>query len=523
MPPLSDSRDPLASLNLESLASCGNKPIPAAQALVIHTEILNAERELTEMNNEIQSLEARRNSLLSRLEVYRVAVAPHKILPVDILCAIFSFCAPRPAEIHSIVNNRRWMDTRLIICQICSHWRSVALGMNVLWSDVDVDMSTGNVMRILEVLDAWLSRSGGCALSLKVTSTNDDPLVSELLTRYSPQCRTLFIGDIRLPNSFFAQAPGSMGRLEKLTIKGSYGYFERRQPPGHQTISVFADAPFLRSVTLESFFDHLNLGILEIPWRQLTEIYFSNITPTPAQYYSILDGCEDVKVSRMDVFPTDSSGTIELSECQIALPALETLELNTDVLGNAARFLQSIALDSLVDLSLSLSDDPDGTIFTVRPFPALKSFSIFDASDISETDLETWLRACPAAVDVWLPDFPMTPRLVEQIADGRLLPRVQLLAFGSTVPSVLIPALEARQRSVELSTITEVGLTQTPKTLWQLDSSEAERVAGLGIAGVFLSACSSAMRPLPGQIKQLARFKAQQGLGVYVHRELPTG
>ncbi|KAJ7483902.1 hypothetical protein B0H11DRAFT_2279621 [Mycena galericulata] len=516
MPPLSNSRDPLA---LQSLASWKNKPLPPSEASVVRTQIKNAESELIQINTEIQSLEARRNALLSRLDVYRVAVAPHKILPVDMLCAIFSFCAPHPVEMHSILNGRVQKDIRLVICQVCSHWRSVALSMNILWSDVDVDLTRGKVARTLEVLDIWLSRSRGCSLAIRVTGKDDDPRVSELLTRYSPQCRYLFIADIRFPNTFFDQASGSVDCLQKLALKGGYRYYEQPRPARPESISVFIDAPLLRSVTLEFFFGNLNPEILHVPWRQLTEVYFNNTFPTPSQYYSILDGCKYIKASRLDVFPPDSGHNIELSECQIALPALETLELNTDVLGNAARFLQSIALDSLVDLELTVSDDYDGTSFTVRPFPALKRLSITDASHVLETDMEAWLRACPAAVDVWVPDFPMRPPLVEQIADGRLLPCVQLLTFGAADPPVLIPALEARQRRGDLSTITEVGLTNMPT---QRASNEVIRAARLRLAGVFLSACDGYPRPIPGQIKQLARSKAQEGLDLLVRRKLPT-
>jgi hypothetical protein len=154
-----------------------------------------------------------------------------------------------------------------------------------------------------------------------------------------------------------------------------------------------------------------------------------------------------------------------------------------------------------VDLSLSLSDDCDNTIFSVRSFPALQRLSLEGPGIGSQSDLEAWLHACPAAIDVWIPDYFILDSLMEQIADGRLLPRVQILAFGSAIPAHLIAALEARQRSTACSTIVETGLTSDGVEHWELQASEKMGIASLRMMGVFVARCEASTRPRLGQVR----------------------
>ncbi|KAJ6596226.1 hypothetical protein DFH09DRAFT_1357370 [Mycena vulgaris] len=507
-----------SSPTLEALASWKNDLLPSSQAVIARAALLDAETELLQINDDIRVPEERRSALLPRLAVYRVAMAPHKKLPADILSHIFTLCAPRPADLYQITCTVCQKDVRLILCQICSHWRSVALDTLKLWSDVDVNFGRTNITRILEVLNVWLSRSRGCPLSLKVTSGKDnDPRPPDLLASYSRQARAMIIRGLRFPHRFFDSPPGSVNLLETLTLVGNE---LDRQPIGPSgPISIFSDAPLLRCVKLEWFLEHLNPEFMRIPWHQLTELYFENTFPTASQYYSILKDAERMISSRLDVFPPTHSQQIPLSECEIALPALRTLELNTDVLGNAARFLHSIALDSLVDLELSLSDDYDNSIFTVRSFPTLRRLSLMGPGIGSQSDLEAWLRACPAVVDVWIPDYCMQQALVDQLGEG-LLPSVQLLTLYAAVPRFIIAALQARQRSREYSTIVEIGLAGVESE--QLEANEARQIAKLRMVGVFLSACEGHPRPVSGQITRLARLNAEKGLDPFVRRRFPT-
>ncbi|KAJ7020048.1 hypothetical protein C8F04DRAFT_1145547 [Mycena alexandri] len=497
------------------ISTSENLPIPATDIPIARATLLAARKELSEIDKEIHALELRRSAVLSRIELCTTALAPHKSLPVEIIGQIFTLCAPGAVELNSIAGP--WYsgkDIRLILCQICSRWRTTALHTFTLWNDVKINFRSHKIVQVLKLLPIWLGRAGESTLSLHIEGDTDDPRVLSIVSTYAHRCHALVLGNLQFDNPFFDLPASTLSRLETMCLVGGYKHGQV-QPDLPTELPVFADASLLRSATLHLFDNFVEPFILYLPWRQFTSLYFDNTFPTPSQYYSILGKCENVERARLDLFPSPVGGTIELSGVEIALPALQTLELNTDVLGNAARFLHSVALHALVDLSISLADDYDNTIFDVRCFPAMQRLSIDECGRASQRDLEAWLRACPAAVDVWVPGHCMQQVIVDQIADGRLLPRLQFLVLEAAVPAFVIAALEARQRSTGHSTIVEVGFTGSQMTEWELESSERMRIARLRMVGVYMAVSTSFAR-VPGEIGKLARLNAQQGRDPFV-------
>ncbi|KAJ7720400.1 hypothetical protein B0H16DRAFT_1604588 [Mycena metata] len=496
-----------------------NLPIPTTDIPIARATLLAAQKELAEINTD----ELRRSVVLSRIELCMTALAPHKSLPVEVISRMFTLCAPGGVELDDLsgpsystlgrVRHSRpgkGKDIRLILCQICSRWRTIALDTRKLWNNVKINFGSHKIARVLKLLPIWLGRAGESTLSLHIDGRTDDPRVFSIVSTYAHRCHALVLEDLQLDNPFFELPAGTLRRLETMCLVGAYRY-NRDLPMLPTKLPVLDGASLLRSVTLRSFSNAAEPFILHLPWQQLTSLYFDNTFPTPSQYYSILGECENVGQARLDVFPSSIGGTIERrSDVEIALPSLHTLELNTDVLGDAARFFHSVALHALVDLKISLANDYDSTIFDVRCFPSLQRLSIDEGGRASQMDLEAWLRACPAAVDVWVPGHCMQRVLVDQIADGRLLPRLKYLVLDAAVPAYIIAALESRQRSTEHSTIVEVGFTGSEMTEWELESSERMRIARLRMVGVYMAVSKNFGR-VPGEIGKLARLNAQQG------------
>ncbi|KAJ7469151.1 hypothetical protein FB451DRAFT_1177142 [Mycena latifolia] len=76
-------------LSVEHLKSCKNQPISDSEGLIARRFLLDAEAELGRIDENIRCLELRRNALSDDIQVYRIALAPHKVLPVDVLREIF--------------------------------------------------------------------------------------------------------------------------------------------------------------------------------------------------------------------------------------------------------------------------------------------------------------------------------------------------------------------------------------------------------------------------------------------------
>ncbi|KAJ7114787.1 hypothetical protein C8R44DRAFT_224859 [Mycena epipterygia] len=492
-------------LGIETLVARKNGPLPDSDAITARSWLLDAEKELQRINDEIQKLEIRRTALMSTVEVYRAALAPHKILPIDILREIF-ICAAEgtspTVNLNDIVNPRQagW-DIRLTISRVCSHWRSVALDMHTLWSDVRLDLEVGNTRRILEILSIWLFRSGECALNLDIAGVTDDPRATELLIRHSRRFRSL---SISTGTQFVTSPAGAMDLLETLELYGNDQY------ESLLSMTAFAGAPRLRSATLRSFDNPINAELCTIPWHQLTELYVHDMFPLPSQYYSILDGCKSLTIAHLGIF--QRGGPVPLAHNNIALPHLRTLELDGDDLTTYAIFLRCIELPSLGDLTLFTVDDrAGGTTFGVPEFPAMRRLCIDAADTISL--LVPWLRACPSAIDVCLPYYHMLDSTLDEIADGRLLPNVEMLIMWAASPGTLIKTLQARQRSLQHSTITEVGIH-----VGTLSRPEIASVTKLMTDGIFLAA-HYPTRLDRGEIQQVARSHLETGSGLFESQE----
>ncbi|KAJ6596249.1 hypothetical protein DFH09DRAFT_1024107 [Mycena vulgaris] len=285
MTDVSPKEYPAPPLSLEILAAWHNELLPPQDALIARPWLLGAEDELTRMNEEIRRLESRRDLFLRPVEVYRAALAPHKLLNVDSLREIFlsvarSTISELPQSGHP--------DVRLTISHVCSGWRSVALDMPELWSNVRVRLR----LTLPKLLDIWLSRSGTHPLSLNIENAHASSVVP-FLTQYSHRTRSLSLDRL----SPFMSPLRSMDKLETLYIDNS---FYRVMAP----LTVLFGAACLRSVTLRSF-EADDLKLVDIPWTQLTELYLDNTDFVGSQYYPILEGCTTLTTARLDMFKAD--------------------------------------------------------------------------------------------------------------------------------------------------------------------------------------------------------------------------
>ncbi|KAJ7167062.1 hypothetical protein C8R46DRAFT_996766 [Mycena filopes] len=218
--------------SLDDLVSLQNEPLPASEARLAHLWILEAEKESARVEEEIETLELRRQNLQSRrldlqrsLQIYRRAVAPHKSLPAEILCEIFK-SSGGPSNLNEITlppsNN-----VPLALCGVCSRWRAVALATHELWSDVRVNFRqeiwmdapvnprVRRAAHLLTGLDLWLSRTGTHPVTLHIASANSLELrrspeyvrIDELMVEYSGRFRSLSVLALPLQSTLFTIPP----------------------------------------------------------------------------------------------------------------------------------------------------------------------------------------------------------------------------------------------------------------------------------------------------------------------------
>ncbi|KAJ7106001.1 hypothetical protein C8R44DRAFT_886435 [Mycena epipterygia] len=111
----------------------------------------------------------------------------------------------------------------------------------------------------------------------------------------------------------------------------------------------------------------------------------------------------------------------------------------------------------------------------------------------------------------------MSDATLEEIANGSLLPNVEVLSIANADPEQLISALQARQRSVQHSTITETGVD--PYFIYgRLSMHNIDCLVELMMSGFFLfhpRITRDSDESRRGQIEKYAHLDFEMGSGVF--------
>lgn len=473
-------------ISLDTLASHKNDPLPAALVLVARPWLLRAERDLAHIDQEIQALQARRSALIFPLDAYRVALAPHKSLTDDVLREIFILSAYQEGtqletDLNMIVDRRssKRRNIRLIISAVSSRWRSVALETHELWSKVDVQFpyEEPHLTNILDVLNIWLSRTGNYPLSFRFNVQVNDVRIVELLFRFLNQIRSLSFESHWGLGAFLDSPPGSMGRLETLRLGNDEWAFEHPRP-----ITVFGEAPCLRSVSMTMVPQGTVFQGLQ--WHQLGELKLQQ-SFLPSDFYLILDQCKALESASIDIF-----GAGDLGGRDVSFPQLRSLHVVSQREWESVRLLRRMSLPSIVDLKVDFDYSRDPLIDAIPLFPTLQCIHLLGPSQ----DLSKWLQAYSSVLEVNLPPlnvWDLDDVVLDQIAEGSLLPNTTLLTMCEAKPTTILAMLEARLASETCSTITHVTLARPPQYEWDLTVDQTESLIKLMEAGIFVAYCSS--------------------------------
>ncbi|KAF7294216.1 F-box domain-containing protein [Mycena chlorophos] len=90
-------------------------------------------------------------------------------LPVELVVEIFLRCIPPSPSVFEVdrIDLCAPRYAPLLLTQICSSWRNIALSAPVLWSRFNVACNLVNRRRqVAQLADLWLSRSGDCLLEV---------------------------------------------------------------------------------------------------------------------------------------------------------------------------------------------------------------------------------------------------------------------------------------------------------------------------------------------------------------------
>ncbi|KAJ7656347.1 hypothetical protein DFH06DRAFT_1199315 [Mycena polygramma] len=448
----------IKSLKVDHLVWRTNACLSGAQVVQV-TDLLSQ----AEANLEVAGLDYDHELVSAQILSYRIALAPHKKLPPEVLAIIFANCVGTP-----IILPPSPKEPALALASTCRSWRSIILSIPNLWNNIFLDFRGSKPVKLLEFAKHWLSRSNTLITLRNSTSRwtesrlreeNVDP-ISYLVAPYSTRCREI---DMRFLDAsideFFTLPMGSIERLEVLYLE-TLGFTMPFTQTSGEPLDVFRSVPCLRRVLFSTDLCSLDPQILGLPWGQLTGLHFIATYIPPLAMHAILRESSSLLECSFSIIQLDDALASELDRLpECVLPALQSLmvEFSPDTI-DYAPFLRPLVLPALTDLELRpleaglLPQCPWSqrayTALLARSRFALRRLAILHYT-LAPADLGAILRGMPSLTDFHLflwETIEWDTRVLQGLARGTLLPALESLTFSTYPLAEVLGMLEARVR-----------------------------------------------------------------------------
>ncbi|KAJ7901094.1 hypothetical protein B0H14DRAFT_2330592 [Mycena olivaceomarginata] len=184
---------------------------------------------------------------------------PVLTLPPEIVIEIFVAFLPAYPDCPLTFG----LHSPLLLCQICRHWRAIAIVTPELWRAIQIRMSpeSGKAAAQLELLKTWLSRSGSCPLSMDLSLWRGTHAIEKDILRTAVlHSERWEYADLSLSAEELCLIQVPMPLLRHLTFR-----FNNLIPS--EPITLFDRAPRLKQVVLTRRFEK---SVITLPWGQLT-------------------------------------------------------------------------------------------------------------------------------------------------------------------------------------------------------------------------------------------------------------
>ncbi|KAJ6497637.1 hypothetical protein C8R45DRAFT_983675 [Mycena sanguinolenta] len=262
------------------------------------------------LTEQFERLKVRLDNARERLGSHTKSLSFSREIPVEVLEVIFCFCLP-----EDYVEPSRLLAP-LLLCQICSAWRKVALVTPLLWNSLSLHLSRRRGAW-KEFLQCWLGRSARSPLSISFEGTQDiqyfNDHVVKVLLPFAPRWRHLKL-DVG-SSAMMRLLNDSMPMLETLEINVR-GY------PGVYISS--SDVPHLRSLTLLG--DKTDPMRVHVPWARLTQFNGEKFPLELDKCFLLLDKCKNLTHCAIRLSSVSSiSASQALGILPVSMPRLRSL------------------------------------------------------------------------------------------------------------------------------------------------------------------------------------------------------
>ncbi|KAK7062111.1 hypothetical protein R3P38DRAFT_2833473 [Favolaschia claudopus] len=390
-------------------------------------------------NNNMQDL---LHAGLSSTRALHSRAYPILTLPPEITSEIFVRCLPAERQLD-MVNPK---EAPLLLMQVCSLWREIAMSTPELWADFDLEIGWPEP-HLVDFSKAWLQRACDRPLAVNLSSCglmsdidNIDRFIAGLWGR-SHKIHTLELKiavedldviDVSICGPNFR----TLQRLSVQLQQGLGGGAVDREP-----IMLFHDTPALCEVRLSE----IPPSSISLPWSQITrfcgEIYsvaecLEALSLMPNLRHCTFAAFDSIS-SPPRPFSTTAVHTNNLNP--ITHPHIQHLELSDSIsdsflLANSMDVLAFITLPALQTLQIRGVKDYSKTVldsFLSRSSPALHRLSIHpleSQNGATELCFSPHFTSLPLMdLEVWYPDSHLLLRFLGK--NPELLPKLRRLSL----------------------------------------------------------------------------------------------
>lgn len=418
-------------------------------------EVIASNKQPDGNSKPLQGSHVKKKDLVAQLSTYNALLAPHKLLPSELLSQIFIAAFPTSTFIPIQVRS-----SPLVLCQVCSRWRSVAVVTPELWTDVILRLSKYAAPHLspqgaIDVAVEWFKRSETSQKStislvllnqLPVTqsvvttpadsdSEDDTPpfnaefqaekvsdvlqlALDRLVVPFAHRFRSLQLGlPAPLMVRFVKHTTAAFPELRRLSLslkQGSHIQNWTRAGINVKPVTAFGRtaSPLLTDLELVGFHHVLFTQILDIAWASVTRLNLSStIKLTHGPCYRLLRKCRLLEECTLEIdLSSNAPSTANSPPSLVHLPHLHslTVEFVETHHGGAnptqpEQFFEQLLTPALKTLVVNW---PGRQTFEGGSF----------AKDVDTCQFLTFLKRSDCALEVFQSDLPDSEIAIEHIA-----------------------------------------------------------------------------------------------------------
>ncbi|KIJ97677.1 hypothetical protein K443DRAFT_133773 [Laccaria amethystina LaAM-08-1] len=305
-------------------------------------------KEYEKMTGDLQVLQKRQRWLMRKCNGLRSLV---RSLPDELLSWIFTECIPTEGATVSLETSVH--EAPMLLCHVCSRWRSVAFSTPQLWNRLVATIGpappphSSHSLKLISLVQEWFDRAKTLPLSLR--------FASHLNYFECESLDDLIAQETYVPHGLLCPLSSRLRCLD-LTLGWTPVYLEGiseelKNPPFPRLESLilraFQDAKRLRRVAMHYPIFGNNLGNVLFPWEQLTHFIVSERIQHGV-FEDLLQRCTFLQQC-----------VLNLAATPISIPAREVKTVH-----------------HLIDLTITMESSLNPSILQNFEFPALKSLRL---------------------------------------------------------------------------------------------------------------------------------------------------